>query len=409
MKSMLTLLILLLNFGTYNAHARDMEYYRNILDEHPKVKAVLEQHSALNYQAEGAMGLPDPTLFLGIDNVPISDPSFNQYLPSSKVFGLSQNIPNSTTRKAQKAIFLSTASTTELLADYTRSRLHSAFFSRMADLERVKKQTKYEEQKRHFIDQLQDYYEGQISSGEPIFQKIYITEIEQAEVEQKLNTLHSELSIIIADFVQLVGEVPQLEQFSYQEKNWSGDLRELYPVHLAYRNVDVEKAEVDLASSKFLPDFGVVASYKVREDGANNMFDGDDWFSLQFRMSVPLWASKNQHPKLEAAKSRKRSAEQSYRGALRTWQMEMARIFSQKHASRLNLDVLEKKNQALEKKIKAMERTYSAGQTSLEPVLQTELARLSLLSQIAGEEARLIRVTEEFNTHIMERKFHETK
>ena len=56
-----------------------------------------------------------------------------------------------------------------------------------------------------------------------------------------------------------------------------------------------------------------------------------------------------------------------------------------------------------------MERTYSTGQTSLEPVLQAELARLTLLSQIAGEQQRHVTLAEELNAHIIPRDHHETK
>lgn len=407
MKHILLSGLLLISLGMGQAHARELDYYLNLLDSHPKVQAVLEQQKALQQQAEGAMGLPDPSLFLGVDNVPVSDPSFDRFLPSAKVLGLTQNIPSSRSRKAQRDIFLSTATNTELLAEYTRSRLYALFFTRIAELRRVSQQTGYEERKKQTIAQLQDYYEGQIVAGQPMYQKTFLTEIEIAEVEQKLNTLLAEREFIEADLVQLVGEVPEVDGLALAEKQWRGELNDLYPVQLAARNIEVEQARVDLADSNYSPDFGVVATYKIREDGANDSFDGDDWFSLQFRMSIPLWASKSQRPKLEAARSGERSAQYGYREALRTWRMETTRLISEKQASLLNMDVLRKKDLALEMRIEAMERTYSAGQTSLEPVLQAELARLTLLAQIAGEQARYVRIAEELNSHIARTESHE--
>ncbi len=393
-------LLMLLGAGIVHADGRDLEHYLAVLDSHPRVQAVLESHKSMQYRADGAMGLPDPSISLGVDNVPVSDPAFDQYLPSAKVIGFSQSIPNSKGRKAQKEVFLSSAQSIGLSAEYERSRLHSLFISRVADLQRVRLQTEYEEKKKDIIAQLQSYYDGQLLAGQPVYEKTFSMELKETDIEQRLNSLQAEKSAIEADLLQLVGEVPELDETTVREKKWNGDLKGLYPVQLASRYIDEQKARTDLADSEYHPDFGVVATYKIREDGANDSFDGDDWFSLQFRMSVPLWYSTNQRPKVEAAQSLKKSAEHSYREAVLQWQMETTRIESEKHASFLNIKVLKRKDMVLQEKIQAMERTYSAGQTSLEPVLQAELARLTLRSQIAGEQAKLARFSEELNSHI---------
>ena len=387
--------------------AEELDYYLNLLDAHPRIQAVLEQQKSLTHQAGGAVGLPDPSVFIGVDNVPVSDPSFDQYLPSSKVVGFTQNIPNNKGRQAQKSIYLASAESSELLAEYTKSRLHSIFFTRLAELRRIKQQVGYEGEKKQVIAALQAYYEGQILAGEPLYQKTFLIEIDLSEVDRRINTLNAEMDAVEADLVQLVGELPVIDEVVFQEKKWDGEVQSLYPVSLASQNIDIEGARVNLANSEVSPDFGVSGTYKFREDGVDDSFDGDDWFSLQFRMTVPLWASKNQRPKIEAAKSRQKSAELAYRDTLRKWRMETTRLQSSKEASSLNIEVLQKKDDALKEKITAMERTYAAGQTTLEPVLQAELTRLSLLSQIAAEQQRYISFAQELNSHIIPRVTHE--
>lgn len=395
------IVFLLLVCANVQAWAGETAYYLNLLDTHPKIQAILAQQEALTHQADGAMGLPDPSVFLGVDNVPVSDPSFDRYLPSSKVIGFSQSIPNGTGRQARKEVLLATAGSTELFAEYTKSSLHALFFTRIASLERVRAQIGYEEKKKSIIAQLQEYYAGQIVSGAPIYQKTFMIEIELTEVERTINSLMAEKSTIEADLIQLVGEVPEIDDPGYRQKEWAGELTDLYPIRIASMNIDVEKARVESADSEYLPDFGVTGTYKFREDGVDGSFDGEDWFSLQFRMTLPLWAATNQTPKLEAAKSSRKSKELQYREAVRKWQMETTRLRSEKQASSLNIGILQKKDVALEKKIIAMERTYSAGQTDLEPVLLAEMARLSLLSQIAAEQQRYVAISEELNGHII--------
>ena len=409
MQRLMFTVLLLSGLACADSHAKQLDDYLALLDTHPKVMALLAQHEAQNHQADGAMGLPDPSLFLGVDNVPVSDPSFDRFLPTSKVIGFSQTLPGSRGRKAQRGLFLATAATSEILADHTRSRLHALFFTRLADLQRVGQQIGYEERKKEVIAELQDYYEGQIVAGEPAYQKTFTTDIELAGVEQRLNTLQAEKTLIEADLVQLVDEVPDLTPPPLIEKAWDGDPTALYPVLLASRSIAVETAQVELADSDYSPDFGLTGTYKFREDGANGSFDGEDWFSLQFRISIPLWAATNQRPKVEAARSRKKGAEFEYRETVRRWRMETTRLMGEIRASAQNIEVLKKKDEALGRNITAMERTYSTGQTSLEPVLQAELARLTLLSQIAGEQQRHVTLAEELNAHIIPRDHHETK
>lgn len=383
------------------ANSKDLAFYLQQLESHPKILSLLAQQAAELKMAEGALGLPDPSLFFGVENIPASDPSFDRYLPSSKTIGINQPLPSSTTRTAKRDIFLISASSRELLAEYTKSRLKALFFTRIADLKRVKEQLDLEEKKKNIIDQLRNYFEGQIVAGKPLYEKTFLTETQLTDVQRNINSYHAELATIEADLIQFVGEVPPTTLF-LEDKIWDTDIHKLYPIQLAARNIEIAQAKVAFADSSYRPNFGILGTYKLREEGENNSFDGDDWFSIQLQITVPLWGNYNQGPKLEAAKNRKRSEEHAYRETVRKWKMETTRLSSQKKASRLNIKMLLKKDLALQEKIKAMERTYSAGQTSLEPLLQTEIARLSLLSVLAQEQARFVSFSHELNSHIIE-------
>ncbi len=390
-------------------HGKTLNEYFEILNAHPKIEAISAREKALRLQADSTAGLPDPSLFVGVENVPVSDPSFDRYLPTSKTLGFSQGFPGFGSRNAQKNVFLASADNSELMSEYAGSQLRGLFLSRLADLERVNKQLDLEQQKKPIIVQLQEYYDGRIAAGDAIFEKTFKAEAEQYDVEQRLNSLNSEKAVIEADLVQLVGEVPADLHPEFREKSWDGEVANLYPVKLAKGELKIEEAKVSVADKSMNPDFGLSATYKFREEAANGSFDGDDWFTVQLRMSVPLWASSKQLPQIEAAESNRTSAQMQHRDVVRAWQKEVARIQSQKLASSLNIETLNKKESALQEQITAMERTYSTGQTSLEPVLQAELARLSLLSQIAGERQRYISLVEELNTHIAENENNEQK
>lgn len=394
-------------FQLSGAIAGDIDHYLAILDEHPSIKRILQEKEALEFQADGALGLPDPVLSLGVENVPLSDPSFDRYLPSSKTIGFSQNIPNPNQRKAQKNVIRQSAETQVLLAEYSRSRLYANFYTKLAEYKRISEQLAIEDKKKRVIEELKQFYQGEVFAGEPVFQKTFAIDLELADVEKSINDLNAELQMVEAIFIQLVGEVPGAVAVTHHEKFWSGQTEILFPVLLAQQNTRLAEDRIKVADAEFMPDFGVAAVYKNREDGENNTFDGDDWFSLQVRMTIPLWASRNQKPKLAAARSRKRSALYNYEDVQRSWQMQMTSIISKKEASHSNIVTLGKKRRALEESIEALKSTYSSGQTSLEASLLAELNRLSLLSHIAKEEETYIRNLQEANSHIQTGKPHE--
>ena len=55
------------------------------LDEHPSLAALAVEAEARRLDGRSRLGLPNPSVALGVNNVPINDPlQFDEYLPSSK-------------------------------------------------------------------------------------------------------------------------------------------------------------------------------------------------------------------------------------------------------------------------------------------------------------------------------------
>jgi len=67
---------------------------------HPSLDALNLSAEANRQRAEGALGLPDPVVSLQLNNVPLFDPSFSEYLPSNKAVGIRQALPSRSERKA---------------------------------------------------------------------------------------------------------------------------------------------------------------------------------------------------------------------------------------------------------------------------------------------------------------------
>ena len=182
---------------------------------------------------------------------------------------------------------------------------------------------------------------------------------------------------------------------------WNKSPTALYPVMIAAEDIDIAEKGVRIADAAFLPNFGINAVYKQREDGERGSFSGDDWFSIQAQISIPLWADSNQKPKLKAAKERERSAKFAYDDVRRLWDKQMTALQSNRDAAAKNVKVLQDKDWAMKKKIDAAQRNYEAGTENLDSVLLAKIDRLNIKAQLAAVKEMHISRAAEFNSNII--------
>ncbi len=382
------------------AYAETFEEYVQKLAEHPQAMSILSESEATKAQAKGELGLPDPMIMIGIDNVPISDPAFDRFLPTSKVIGFSQAIPNPVLLGAKSRKLDEVSAKQKLLADYTVERLRYMFISKLAEYENVKTQEDVIHHQLSHYKELENAFKGQLESGQSVYQRFSEIDVERAEAERKLNNLQAQKEAIRAEFVRLVDEVPEMEVPVVTAIVWDNNPNTLFPVLVAAKDVDISRKDIKVADAAFLPNFGVNAVYKQREDGQNRSFSGDDWFSVQAQISIPLWAAKNQVPKLRAAKARERSAIHSYDDVAGQWLKQMTTLKSASEASAKNIKVLQNKDHAMSQKIKAVQRNYEAGTANLDSVLLAKIDRANIQVQLADARQEYISRVAEYNSNI---------
>ncbi|MCS5596995.1 MAG: TolC family protein [Alphaproteobacteria bacterium] len=398
---LLTISTALILFTSGSALASSFEEYVQRLSEHPQVESILADSEASKAQAQGELGLPDPMFMIGVDNVPISDPAFDRFLPTSKVIGFNQKIPNPALRGAKSEKLEQMSEKQKLMADYTNARLRFMLVSKLAEYESVKTQQKLIKTQLGHYHELEDTFKGQIESGRAVYQRFSEVDVERAEAERKLNDLDAQEAAIEAEFIRLVGEVPEIEMPQIAaDTPWDKNPNALYAVQIAAEDIDIAKKDVGIADAAFLPNFGVNAVYKQREDGENGTFAGDDWFSVQAQVSIPLWADSNQKPKLKAAKERERSAMFAYDDVRRMWVRQMTAIESARDAAAKNVAVLQDKDHAMKGKIDAAQRNYEAGTEDLDRVLLAKIDRLNIKAQLAQVKASHVMKAAEFNSNI---------
>ncbi len=388
--------------SSYGALAASFDEYVERLSSHPQVESLLSRSESTKSQAQGALGLPDPMLMIGVDNLPVSDPEFDRFLPTSKVIGFNQKIPNPVLLRAKSDKLEQLSKKQKLMADYTRARLQYMLIAKMAEYESAKTRQDLVRKQLKFYKELEDTFQGQIESGRSVYQRFSEVDVERAEAERKLNDIKAQISSIEAVFIRLIGEVPKIAMPNMVDAYWDSDPDALYPVLISSQDIDIAEKAIEVADAAFLPNFGVNAIYKQRQDGQNNSFSGEDWFSVQAQITVPLWASKNQKPKLKAAQDAQRSAQFAYEDMVRQWKAQMESIRAMRDASAQNVKVLQDKYHAMSHKIKAAQRNYEAGTEELSRVLLARIDRLNIKAQLAQAKAIHISKVAEFNSNIVD-------
>ena len=337
-------------------------------------------------------------LILGVDNIPFHDPSFDRFLPSSKVFGFKQDIPNPYTLYAKSEKQEELSKKQGIIADYTFQRLKAFFIGLLAKHQKIKLQQSYAKSQLELYKALEAFFKGQLEAGKSVYWRFSEVDVDRSLVEKTLNDLESDLIDTEEDFIRLVGEVPELTPPEVTFASWDGKPVTLYPIRVVSKDIDTAEKEIEIADAAYGPNFGVNALYKQRESGKN--FSGDDWFSIQVGVSVPLWYEFKQRPRLRAAYAQKNSAKFTYDNTFRTWQQKLKAMESKIDATVRNIEVFRKKDKALKEMIEAVKRNYESGESDLNIVLEAQLNRLKVQSELAEQEAMYITLVADYQSHI---------
>lgn len=399
--SLLTLAIAVSLYAS-TGKADTYEYYLTQLSDHPSVITILERSDSLDRLSKSALSLPDPQIILGLDNIPISDPAFDRYLPSSKVIGFRQSIPNLAVRENKADLQKSQSNKQRLSAEYQLQQLKALFTRQLIELEKVNKLEKLLNDQLRIYQLMEKDLRGQLEAGKAVYGRFSEVDVERSDIEQQLNALRAERVNIQEILIELVETVPRITPPRASPLEWKRGETHLFPSLIAYESVTASKNKIDIAEADFKPNYGFQALYKQRESGDN--FEGDDWFSIQASISIPIWSKSNQTPKLKAAKAVMRSARSAYEQSNRHWNQRMASLEAEQKYALDNIDLFKKKKRALKEMIAAAERNYESGHIALESVLDAQINHLNIASKLISQQSRYQTLVVEFNSHIQSNK-----
>lgn len=373
------------------------------LANHPSLAALRMESDAREEMSTAQRALPDPVLSFGVSDIPVGNVGFRNDPDSAKMIGASQEIPNPGVRRARSAREHSEAASLSAQFSHRLAILKAELIAALAEKRRIKEQIALVEMQLTKYGQLQEILRGDIEAGRPLYYRLSQVDVERADVEREIVSLRSSLAQTDAALIDLVGEAPDLTPPEVTLTPWDGGALALHATRIADSGVAIAKAGVREGKAAFGPNFGVNFTYMQRQDGfgpSGDPFAGDDWFAAGVSVSVPLWAPKSQSPRLRAARARQAGAEYSYQAVYRDVTQRLTSLRAEYGAAERNIVVLDQKAKALDDAIAALRRNYEAGNGEYAQVLDAEIGKLTLLSQLSAERANAIASAAKFNSEL---------
>lgn len=367
------------------------------LAAHPKVTQLLAKREYFEHMAHTAEGLPNPQVILGIDNLPINDPAFDRFLPTSKVLGVRQQFPSSELRDSRAKENRVLADKQQLMAKYQTERLRALLQNQLVSLQEIAALEKQQLRKQRLFAVMETELKGQLSAGVAVYSELHDVDIRRSQVKVTLNQLQGKRQNIEADMQSLLGEVVSIPLEDITPKSWQNETA-LYPILIAEQDIVLSNQKLASADAQYAPDFALQALYKQRESGDN--FSGDDWLSVQASISLPLWSAARLSANKRATLAQSQQVQDELEDIRRDTLRHLAQLQTDYDTLASTLALLKKRKSPLQQSINALQNRYQAGDISQQRVLKGELDLIELNSDIITTNANLQRTAANINSFI---------
>jgi outer membrane protein TolC len=299
------------------------EVLRAAVAEQPQVRARELQLEARREAADAADELPDPTLRAGVRNLPVTGPEFlDPTMMTMLEVGVEQDIPHPAERRARAGIASANIDFAHAQLAHARHMARLGAGQAWVELAYAQRALVVADEAMAEIAGLVPVARSAVASGsarpgESLEVRRAVLDVEDAKtaIEAEREAAQALLARYIGAGDPLAtGDIPSADVDPQQLR---ATLERNPEIVLAAAQVLQAQAETELARSEKRPDFGVSASYGVRE----RQFG--DVFTVMGSITLPLFGKHRQDPLIAAAEADVRAARETREDRLRELEAQL--------------------------------------------------------------------------------------
>lgn len=282
------------------------------------------REAAFRDEAVRDSSLPDPTVSIGVANLPTDSWDFDRENMTQFKVGVTQRFPGGDSRavKARKS---------QLMADLTpihRSERKAQVSEKVShlwlDAYLAKQSILLIENDRHLFEQLIEVTTARYKSafGKARQQDVVRAQLELTKLEDRLTRLRLQFDTtqqLLAEWLpanyltrSMSPNLPDISLPANLSTALVAEAIKRHPQLLgADKQIEVLHAHVDLAKQAYKPGWALNASYGYRDDAPNGL-DRPDFFSLGVSFDLPVFTKNRQDRSVSAARSRQQAMSMDY-------------------------------------------------------------------------------------------------
>ncbi|MCG8314380.1 MAG: TolC family protein [Pseudomonadales bacterium] len=378
---------------------------------------------SIEARADSSSTLPDPTVSLSMNNLPLDSFEFDQEGMTQLKIGFSQMIPRGDTLDIKYSKIQHLAESLPYERENRIASLYTQVGSVWLDIYNAQASIHLIRDNYALFEQLVGVAESSYSSaiGRTRQHDVIRAQLELVRLDDRLTKLHQHLDagfkrlsewvrLPSADYLSIRGSVDQiklidhLSDFSKMESQINDGIITHPLIKSLDKKINAQESTVDLAKQKYKPSYTINGSYGYREDMPNGT-DRADLFSIGVKFDLPLFTGNKQDKEVNSEKLRlAKLAEdrtlllRKLKSSLKTNEKKLSRL-TERHELYVN-ELIPRMQQQAEASLTA----YTNDDGDFAEVVRARIAVLNAQIELIGIEVDRAKVTLSINYLMSPRK-----
>lgn len=297
----------------------------NVLTDNFKLKALQMQVEQYKVRIPQDSSLPDPKLKLGINNIPVGKPAFNESDMTSKEIGIYQMIPLFGKLSAKERIaVLEYKKALEMYRLYRAYYLHTirSYFFEIAYLHQY---VKIIEESKKYLTMLLDIQKSKSTVSAGMFSDVLKVSVELSKLDEEIINVATTIAETQRNIDFLLGDSNRKIQYQVMDIDLTAQkitrqidtlvsktiIDENPELQLLQLQQLIDEEEINLKQKDLYPDIEIGIAYMQRDKSPQGE-SRDDMFSVMATFNIPVWFTSKNEPAIKEMKIKKGQSQSLY-------------------------------------------------------------------------------------------------